>query len=143
MTIDTQTAYSILSKYEKLGKLGTKSTLLLVPKAERRYKCHTCYGLGDAPDGICPDCGEPNLVIMCPLDHCHCSHDIIAKIMYCPLCGEPICPECGSHDVEPISRVTGYLQATSGWNAGKQQELKDRSRYDAMTGLRVHDNRAE
>jgi len=25
--------------------------------------------------------------------------------------------------------VTGYLQEVSGWNAGKQQELKDRKRY--------------
>ena len=39
------------------------------------------------------------------------------------------CPECGSHDVVQISRVTGYLQEVSGWNAGKQQELKDRARY--------------
>ena len=35
----------------------------------------------------------------------------------------------GSHDVVQISRVTGYLQDVSGWNAGKQQELKDRVRY--------------
>jgi anaerobic ribonucleoside-triphosphate reductase len=31
--------------------------------------------------------------------------------------------------VVQISRVTGYLQEVSGWNAGKQQELKDRARY--------------
>jgi anaerobic ribonucleoside-triphosphate reductase len=40
-----------------------------------------------------------------------------------------VCPECGSHDVTQISRVTGYLQDVSGWNASKQQELKDRMRY--------------
>ena len=45
------------------------------------------------------------------------------------LCGKPVCPECGSHDVVQVSRVTGYLQDVSGWNAGKQQELKDRTRY--------------
>jgi anaerobic ribonucleoside-triphosphate reductase len=28
-----------------------------------------------------------------------------------------------------VSRVTGYLQDVSGWNAGKRQELKDRMRY--------------
>ena len=77
----------------------------------------------------CPQCGDEHLVIMCPLDHCHCSHDIISGIEYCPLCGEAVCPECGSHDVVQISRVTGYLQEVSGWNAGKQQELKDRARY--------------
>ena len=46
-------------------------------------------------------------------------------------------PGCGSHDVTQISRVTGYLQEVSGWNAGKQQELKDRQRYDATTGEQV------
>jgi len=39
------------------------------------------------------------------------------------------CPNCGSTDVEQISRVTGYLQAVSGWNAAKKQELEDRKRY--------------
>jgi len=28
--------------------------------------------------------------------------------------------------VEHLSRVTGYIQAVSGWNEGKKQELKDR-----------------
>ena len=40
------------------------------------------------------------------------------------------CPNCGSSKVEHLSRITGYLQAVSGWNKGKQQELKDRKRYD-------------
>ncbi|HEC87492.1 MAG TPA: hypothetical protein ENI49_06500, partial [Thermoplasmatales archaeon] len=39
------------------------------------------------------------------------------------------CPNCGSTNVEHLSRVTGYLQAVSGWNAGKKQELLDRRRY--------------
>jgi hypothetical protein len=98
-----------------------------IPVEERRYKCHTCYHIVD--ETPCPNCGETNLEIMCPLDHCNCSHHIIESIEYCPLCGAAICPECGSHDVEQISRVTGYLQAVGGWNAGKQQELKDRARY--------------
>jgi hypothetical protein len=71
----------------------------------------------------------PNLVIMCPLDHCHCTHNITETIEYCPLCGEPVCPDCGSHDVSQVSRVTGYLADVAGWNQGKQQELKDRARY--------------
>ena len=41
-----------------------------------------------------------------------------------------ICPECGSHDVSQVSRVTGYLADVAGWNQGKQQELKDRARYN-------------
>ncbi|MCK4811705.1 MAG: hypothetical protein KAS74_05485 [Methanosarcinales archaeon] len=32
-------------------------------------------------------------------------------------------------NVEQLSRVTGYLQAVSGWNAAKRQELEDRKRY--------------
>jgi len=43
---------------------------------------------------------------------------------------EQECPRCGSSEVDHISRITGYLQAVSGWNGAKRQELKDRSRYD-------------
>ena len=39
------------------------------------------------------------------------------------------CPNCHSTEVEHYSRITGYYQAVSSWNAGKQQELKDRYRY--------------
>jgi len=39
------------------------------------------------------------------------------------------CPNCGSSNIDYISRVTGYLQAVSGWNSGKKQELIDRVRY--------------
>jgi len=42
------------------------------------------------------------------------------------------CPSCGSEDVDHISRITGYLQAVSGWNSAKRQELKDRKRYDEL-----------
>ena len=31
-------------------------------------------------------------------------------------------------DVEHITRVTGYLSRTAGWNKGKRQELEDRAR---------------
>ena len=41
------------------------------------------------------------------------------------------CPNCSSESVEHLSRVTGYLQAVSGWNAAKKQELIDRKRYGA------------
>lgn len=40
------------------------------------------------------------------------------------------CPSCGSQNIEHISRVTGYLQAVSGWNQAKKQELKDRKKYN-------------
>ena len=39
------------------------------------------------------------------------------------------CPNCGSNNVEQLSRVTGYVQAVSGWNEAKKQELRDRKRY--------------
>lgn len=98
-----------------------------IPVNERRYKCHTCHYIVD--ETPCPNCGETHLEVMCPLDHCHCSHHIIERIDYCPLCGKAVCPECGTHDVTQVSRVTGYLADVAGWNAGKQQELKDRVRY--------------
>jgi len=42
------------------------------------------------------------------------------------------CPNCDSSEVDHISRITGYLQAVSGWNSAKRQELKDRKRYDDL-----------
>ena len=44
------------------------------------------------------------------------------------------CPNCGSEDVEQLSRVTGYIQAVSGWSEAKKQELKDRKRYGVGLG---------
>jgi anaerobic ribonucleoside-triphosphate reductase len=36
-----------------------------------------------------------------------------------------------NHNVEIISRVTGYLSIVSGRNEAKKQEFEDRQRYDA------------
>lgn len=41
------------------------------------------------------------------------------------------CENCHSRNLDYISRITGYLQSVSGWNAGKKQELLDRMRYGA------------
>ena len=38
------------------------------------------------------------------------------------------CPGCDSNNIDHISRITGYLQAVSGWNSAKRQELRDRKR---------------
>ena len=40
------------------------------------------------------------------------------------------CSYCGSTDVDGITRVTGYFSLTSGWNAGKRAELRDRASWD-------------
>lgn len=50
-------------------------------------------------------------------------------IAYCPVCGNAMCPTCGNHHVLQLSRITGYIQDVSGWNAAKRQELKDRKRF--------------
>lgn len=39
------------------------------------------------------------------------------------------CPHCNSKEIDWYSRITGYYQKVSGWNAGKLQELHDRRRY--------------
>ncbi|MFH1561305.1 MAG: anaerobic ribonucleoside-triphosphate reductase [Patescibacteria group bacterium] len=36
------------------------------------------------------------------------------------------CPECGSQEVDGVTRVTGFLSRVSRWNKGKIAELKDR-----------------
>jgi len=40
------------------------------------------------------------------------------------------CPSCGGINIEYLSRVTGYLQAVSGWNEAKKEELRNRHRYN-------------
>lgn len=57
-------------------------------------------------------------------------HKTNAGIMNCLECGKPCCPICQRHTVTQLSRVTGYIQAVSGFNAAKKQELKDRKRYN-------------
>lgn len=42
---------------------------------------------------------------------------------------EEVCPLCNSTKVDHLSRITGYVQPVSGWNAAKKQEFKDRRRY--------------
>lgn len=52
----------------------------------------------------------------------------------CEPCGlqmngiKTVCERCGSDDVKAYSRITGYIQDVSGWNAAKLQELKERTR---------------
>jgi len=61
-----------------------------------------------------------------------CKKDMVSGIVDCEICGEPACPECGNHNATQLSRVTGYIQDVSGWNAGKRQELKMRQRHNLM-----------
>lgn len=55
-------------------------------------------------------------------------------ITLCQLCGfigggiHDSCPICHNKDVKIYSRITGYYQEVSSWNAAKKQELKDRYR---------------
>ena len=55
--------------------------------------------------------------------------DVTGHTELCPVCEKPMCPTCGSHCVDQISRVTGYMQVVSGWNSAKKQEYEDRHRY--------------
>ena len=63
-------------------------------------------------------------------NHRKCGKETVPNIATCPVCGNPCCPDCMNHKVEQLSRVTGYIGAVSGWNKAKQQELKDRHRYE-------------
>lgn len=77
-----------------------------------------------------------NQPIKCPLhlwvvsNHTKCAHELVGRTAYCPLCGNPCCPDCMNHHVEQLSRVTGYMGPVSGWNAAKKQEYEDRHRYE-------------
>ena len=101
-------------------------------KYAQRYKCPICYKIID--EYPCPECGYTDPIPMCPKDHvCTCLNPISEKIRFCPECGDAICP-CGSHDVEVHTRITGYINALSGFNAGKAQEVKDRIRNNVGNG---------
>jgi ribonucleoside-triphosphate reductase len=41
---------------------------------------------------------------------------------------QPLCPSCGSDEVDGITRITGYFTRLSSWNKGKRGELTDRYR---------------
>jgi|LGVE01.1.fsa_nt_gb hypothetical protein len=59
-----------------------------------------------------------------------CKHDLVPLTAQCPLCGNPVCPDCMNHMVDQLSRVTGYMAPVSGYNAAKAQEFKDRTRHN-------------
>lgn len=59
-----------------------------------------------------------------------CMRLVVPNTDVCPVCGNPVCPDCMNHNVDQISRVTGYLATVSGFNANKKQEYLDRQRYD-------------
>ena len=103
------------------------------------YRCPSCKVMSIPDDNIvkvegnetvfCPLCKMP-AEKQCDMDHaCKCAEEIQGGIHFCPKCGATIC-KCGSHDCLGISRITGYMQPTFGWNAGKAQELKDRKHYE-------------
>lgn len=99
-----------------------------LPKHMKRYKCTICMNAGFIEEK-CPECGEEKgIILMCPADHCECHHLITEKLSYCPICGQAMCPVCGSHDVFQLTRITGYINDIGGFNNGKAQEVKDRVR---------------
>lgn len=59
-----------------------------------------------------------------------CSREMVPNTETCQICGSPVCPDCLNHNVEQLSRVTGYLSTVSGWNEAKKQEFKDREHYE-------------
>ena len=56
----------------------------------------------------------------------------------CETCGNQMngikieCSDCGSDKIKAYSRITGYIQDVSGWNAAKRQELKERTRTQGI-----------
>jgi hypothetical protein len=109
------------------NSISTVSAIIAID-TPKEYKCDRCYHIVTVSD-VCPVCGNTNLTEMCPNDTCNCTHSPMGGIAFCDICGEPVCPTCGSHDVLQLSRITGYVQDTKGWNAGKREELKLRHRY--------------
>lgn len=95
------------------------------------FKCEKCKLIFTDIKDKCPEC-DSVLIELCPNDTGTCNHGIVSGLKICELCGKFMCPICGSHDVSPISRVTGYYSPVEAWAAGKKQELIDRTRYDVV-----------
>ena len=98
------------------------------------FKCQQCKLIlkdTDLVEGCCPECKSVP-VEMCENDTGSCNHGVVGGMKVCDKCGEFMCPECGAHDVQVISRVTGYYSpvGNGSWNSAKVQELKDRNRYE-------------
>lgn len=85
------------------------------------------YDLKDENDKLFPlDCPLHLWVVA---NHNKCPHELVGTTAHCPICDSPCCPNCMNHEVEQLSRVTGYMGGVSGWNAAKRQEFADRHRY--------------
>lgn len=100
------------------------------------FKCQNCKLIlkdTDLIEGRCPECRQ-DVIEMCPNDTGSCSHGVVGGMKICELCGEFMCPICGAHDVEVLSRITGYYSPVSkgSWNSAKLEELKNRVRYDSL-----------
>ena len=64
----------------------------------------------------------PYFAVNVPMDEC----------LECGYAGEfnDKCPECGSHNIRQLRRVTGYLSGTyKNFNYGKQKEVEDRVKH--------------
>ena len=124
-----------------------------LPENDSMFKCHKCKTLFDIYSGgvpvlmalsnkngiLCPECKSDSTELMCKID----AYSMVLKLKgfgcreevlingadICPICKTAMCPECGNHNVVSWSRITGYLNDISGWNAGKKQEFIDRKRY--------------
>ena len=111
-------------------KETTIEEMLKLPRRQFIERCKTY--LKEARGGKLFECKNPG---DCPLalwvahNDKKCSQQMVANTAACPLCGNPVCPDCMNHVVEQLSRVTGYLGTVSNWNAAKKQEFEDRMRY--------------
>jgi hypothetical protein len=115
--------------------LWTENQELLIEKylkneiTPKKYWCEACGVFSEA--SICNTCGQPNLDLKCILySKDSCKHTGYLIPQKCPICNELMCPECGGHNIQVVSRVTGYLSPVGNWSKGKQQELFDRTRHN-------------
>jgi len=104
--------------------------LLALPKREFLKVC--MRWIKEENDGKLMDVASTKcpLALWVAYNNAKCNKEMVANTAECPLCGHPMCPDCGNHCVEQLSRVTGYLSTVSGWNESKKQEFEDRTRYD-------------
>lgn len=114
-----------------IGDVNPIEEILDMPKREFIKLCRQY--IDDVRDGKLFEVSSPDecpLAIWVAHNDAKCHREMVPNTMACPLCGNPVCPDCMNHCVEQLSRVTGYLSTVSSWGEAKKQEFKDRNRYE-------------
>ena len=109
--------FEVLDKQDPIQIKYTGGTVLHIYGGERIEDPEVVKKLVNK---ICSNYHLPYFTFTPTFSICPTHGYISGEVMYCPVCQE---------QTEIYSRVTGYLRPVSQWNAGKQEEFKNRVNF--------------